>query len=204
LDSSPEASFPDDLIISLEGPGTNYTFAQTDEGVFTLEAPDPPIYANAPYELRVEGEDVFISATTQTPPGFNWTDSPVSQFKIDAGNPDAIVDLISWQMLEDYEYLLKLEYLGSEPDPIPFVSNSFSFEEDFAFPIPEAGVPLYAGYFRSYGEYKISIYAVSKGYAAYFFPVDEGVLPLLESNVNGAFGYFTGVTAINFVFEVVG
>lgn len=203
LDDSQNLNLPENLVVTLEGPGTEYTFTQTDDHNYVLEAPEPPIYANAPYALRIDGEDVAISASTRTPPGFNWIDSPMAQFNIDPGNPDAILDLISWQLQEDYEYLLKLEYLGENADPIPFLNNSFDFEEDFAFPIPDAGIPLYAGYFKNYGPYKISIYAVSKEYVAYFFPVDEGVLPLLESNIDGAFGYFSGVTAINFVFEVV-
>jgi len=188
--------------VSIQGPDGTFELDYIGDNMFRADESEITVFADALYRLKLSGESAEITAQVETPPAFDAIDSPGNLISPNPNLPDEILALISWENPGDYLFVLKLEFLGINPDPIPFDGPSGLFYENFAFPIPELGIPLYANYFSDYGPHRLTIYAVSEEYSSYFYPENNGLLPLLNSNVFGAFGYMAGLTSIKFEFDV--
>ncbi len=155
--------------------------------------------ANKTYSVEVALDSEKVFAQCHIPPAIHSIPDVVSDTI--TINPDPAVSAFTyaWTELdnEKYSYLIKLENMELNPVEIPFVNGPGDFAQ-FDGPYEYAQLQFLETDFRHYGHHQFKVFAIEKTFEELFFydgADSRGLLKNGPDNVDGARGYFAGVSS---------
>jgi hypothetical protein len=193
-----------DADVELISPLGSIALSHNDNGVYTS---DDLVLPSADYDLVVRIDDHSLTGNAEVPPLFKWINSIPGTITIDPADPFEQVLNLNWTENGEVEYVLKLTPLDEDAEEIDFVgAEGGQFAEVFALPQPESGTVLLASDFKVLGNHQLEVFAIYPDYAELFNPLvssNRENVPFIEGQIEGGFGYFTGVSqiAVEFIVE---
>lgn len=188
--------------LRIDGGGTTHLLVQ-DNNDFYFNVDSILLTTNTEYTLTGKFQNGDIQATCKTPPAI--APEPflsADTVTINTDLSDSPVLLLSWTALDpaDYSYILRLDNLEENPTEIPLTGESGNFYVQFSGPQEAPGIALYETDFKYYGLHRLTVYAIEKSFEEVFFfdsSDGRGLLKNGPDNVDGAKGYFTGVSSFS-------
>ncbi len=171
----------------------------TDGNGIYFSGNDLQIYPDSTYRLEISYQEKSISSTTKIPASMTWVSVNNTIITIDTANTGQQVFVASWAIDEDVSFLLTLQNTEENPQSINYSSDPLEFNDFFEAPQANPNITLQDLFFTHYGAYIFTVYAIDKRYEKVFLyqPQLQQIRP--ESgpdNIQGAFGYFTGVSQL--------
>jgi len=188
-----------DIIIST-GEESIVLFEDTRNPGYYHGPEDFIVEAGEEYTLSTTYADNTISAQTLTPPSMEVLAS--SKTYLEADIQDDLI-FLEWSNINsgsfnEYFYVLELTSLDADPIALVRVASS-EFKSTVVSYVSEA--TLSVDDFAYYGEHKIKVYAVNKAYE-HLFQSQQDFSTNGPSNIEGAFGYFIGSSAVETLIEI--
>lgn len=184
--------------VILDGAGNEFNFAYSAGYLRNVGAALLP-QAGMTYHLTVNGSFGILKTSASVPTEIDTTFLDHDTYTIDPGNPAEAAFLINWNDVAGYSFILQLENLETNPQPLPFAETGL-FNSYYDLPIIESYAILPANFFSHFGEHRLTVYCIDRQYEDFYFysPADaHNLLHEATSNISGGKGYFTGVTSFS-------
>ncbi len=155
----------------------------------------------ATYQLLTEYGGETISVQCQTPPPLVLVHLSQNPIAVDPQSQGQPVSAITWNQLdtERYSYVLKLECLETNPQPIPFEVVSGNFDRLYRNPILTTTLTLFDTDFKYYGHHRLTVIGIDRSWEKLYFYQPSDIRGLLQSapgNVTGAQGFVAAATQL--------
>lgn len=177
-------------------------------GIYQYTGNDFTIEPNTCYNLTVEYKNYELLAQTVTPSG---SSCPVlsndTLVPVETVTPKDIYNtyaVLSWKSLTDYTFIMK-NYIEKDTVPIEFSSfiNSTYLPYYLQQPFLGSVVVIQMQDFKYYGKYKMVVCQVNEDFVNLFEESDERPISLMQENINGGLGIFTGIYSDTVLINVV-
>ncbi|NNC83796.1 MAG: DUF4249 family protein [Flavobacteriales bacterium] len=197
---------PEQMIEGLEifilSEGENILLSEDPESPGVYHGPAETIIApETEYSLRVNYKETAISATTITPPSLESVQTSKDFLEVDIQG-DLV--FLSWDDLNEdisfnqFFYVIELVPEEDDPEAIMRFSGGGMTSTVVSY---QAEATLSIDDFLYYGSHLIKVYAIDKQYEHLFAPQDDITVDG-PTNIQGGYGYFLGVSAVQTSFEI--
>jgi hypothetical protein len=158
------------------------------------------------YKLFIEHHGREFRATTQTPPALQMKSSSDGYVTVNPSLPDTVLMKFWWNQIPASRYVVHIQQLEEDAEPIPFENDHPSFNSLHIEPMSENGISVKTSELEFYGWHYLEVVAVNEKYTdiySYSSQVDQNILEQGPINIENVYGFFTGVSPASFKFYVM-
>lgn len=168
----------------------------------SFEANNMLVEANRKYILTTEYDGQTINTECRIPPNVLLVNISQTNIKINPNTQGMPVSTVEWNELDNikYSYALQLENLEDVKTEIPFELQGGNFESLYETPLLNNNLVLFDTDFKYYGHHRLTVYAIERSLESVFFYNSSDIRGLLQTgpdNIEGAQGYFAGVSSFS-------
>ncbi len=177
----------------------------TEKGLYQYSNSDLEIVSGGVYNLEVSYDGKQISASTQVPESLIFDDVGELNIIVDTLSLGSVVFELSWEDLSPYLALVSLDNIEDNPNEIPFLIDTGTFDFFYSKPIQELQASIMDIDFEFYGQNRLTVYSIHPEYERLFLNLNQynGELSTSGSdNIDGGVGYFTSVNQSSVIINI--